>query len=141
MSLKFGSWLIGIGCLMAMAGLGFLPAGFGPHQDPSMMSAGAMLFSAGMVVAASGLYVKSRVWSQSAPASAKSEKKSTRKPCKLCGKQEPVIQCRPHQIQLCADCLSKHFDFRSCSYIPLERPASSKAPAAKPKARAQTTSA
>jgi hypothetical protein len=146
MSLKIGSLLIVVGCLFAVVGLGFLPASFGPHPDASLQSAGAILFSAGMVLAASGLYVKSRVWAQSVPASAKSEKKLGRKTCKQCNKQEAVIQCRPHQVPLCTDCLAKHYDFRSCAYIPLERPAASKPPASKPpatkpQARSQSTTA
>jgi hypothetical protein len=134
--LKIGSWLIGIGCLFAMAGLCFLPAAFGPHPESTMLSAGAMLLSAGMVLAASGFYLKARYLAQGAPATAKVEKKGARKPCKLCSKQEAVIQCRAHQMQLCADCLGKHFDFRSCAYIPIERPAASKA-----RARSQSTGA
>ncbi len=135
--MKIGSWLIGIGCCIAFAGLCFLPAAFGPHPDGSMLSAGAMLFSAGMVLAASGMYVKARYWAQSAPATgAKSDKKGTQKPCKLCSKPDALIFCRAHEMQLCADCLGKHFDFRSCVYIPIERPITSKA-----RARSQSTSA
>ena len=134
--LKIGSWLIGIGCFFAMAGLCFLPAAFGPHPESTMLSAGAMLLSAGMALAASGFYLKARYLAQGAPATAKVEKKGARKPCKLCSKQEAVIQCRAHQMQLCADCLGKHFDFRSCAYIPIERPAASKA-----RARSQSTGA
>jgi hypothetical protein len=135
--LKTGSWLIGIGLLFVMTGLGFLPAAFGAHPDSTLLSAGAMLFSAGMVLAAGGFYVKARYWEQGMPASAKaSDKKAGRKPCKLCSKQEAVIQCRAHQMQLCADCLGKHFDFRSCAYIPIERPVTSKA-----RARSQSTGA
>lgn len=119
-----------------MAGLCFLPAAFGLHPDSTMLSAGAMLFSAGMVVAASGLYVKARYWAQGVPPTAKVEKKGARKVCKLCSKQEAVIQCRAHQMQLCADCLGKHFDFRSCAYIPIERPVTSKA-----RARSQSSGA
>jgi hypothetical protein len=26
-----------------------------------------------------------------------------------------------HQLHLCADCLGKHYDFRSCAYVPSTR--------------------
>ncbi|MFZ3266139.1 MAG: hypothetical protein WA172_19185 [Terriglobales bacterium] len=135
--MKIGSWLIGIGCCFALAGLCFLPAAFGPHPESTMLNAGAMLLSAGMVLAASGMYMKARSWTQSAPAApAKADKKGVRKPCKLCSKQDALIFCRAHEMQLCADCLGKHFDFRSCVYIPIERPAASKA-----RARSQSSGA
>jgi hypothetical protein len=134
--MKIGSWLIGIGFCFALAGLGFLPAAFGAHQDSAMLSAGAMLLSAGMVLAAVGFYVKARHLAEATPATVKPDKKGARKPCKLCSKPEAVIQCRAHQMQLCTDCLGKHFDFRSCAYIPIERPAASKA-----RARSQSSGA
>lgn len=132
MALKIGNWLIGSGCYLAMAGLCFLPAAFGPHRDTSLLSAGAVLFSMGMVLTASGIYVKARHWAQAAPASARHGnarfgKKGGPKVCDLCSKQEAVIQCRVHQLQLCADCLGKHYDFRSCAYVPSTRQGNSKA--------------
>jgi hypothetical protein len=140
--LKIGSWLIGIGCCFALAGLCFLPAGFGLHPDNALLAAGAMLFSMGMVLAASGFYVKARSFSPAKPATGnananiKTDRKGTRKVCTLCSKQEAVIQCRPHEAQLCGQCVSKHYDYKSCTYIPMPRPATTKE-----KARSQATSA
>ncbi len=132
--MKTASWLIGFGCCVALVGLCFLPAAFGSHPDSAMLSAGAMLFSAGMVMAAGGFYVKARYLSPGGVPAPKATKKAAKKVCKMC-KREAVIQCRPHQMPLCADCLGKHFDFRACCYMPLERPAS------ETKARSQTTGA
>ena len=54
MALRISSWIIGLGCLMAAAGLCFLPAAFGVHRDMAVFTAGAMVFSTGMVLAAAG---------------------------------------------------------------------------------------
>lgn len=121
MALKISSWMVGVGCCFAMAGLCFLPAAFGLHPDHSLLSAGGMLFSLGMVVAASGMYVKARYWAELAPALAASDSKRGRKTCDACGKQKAAVQCRVHEVQLCADCLEDHYDFRSCAYAPTVR--------------------
>lgn len=126
MALKIGSWLVGIGCCVVVAGLCFLSAAFGPHPDSSLLSAGAMLFSLGMVLAASGMYVKARHWAELAPAMAGSDIKRGRRLCELCGKQKAAIQCRVHQLQLCANCLEEHYDFRTCAYTPSARQVNAK---------------
>jgi hypothetical protein len=127
MALKIGSWLVAVGCCFAVAGLCFLPAAFGVHPDAAMLSAGAMLFCLGMVLTASGLYLKARHWAEKAPASGGSDAKRGRRICDMCGKHEAAIQCRVHQMQLCADCVGHHYDFRSCAYIPSVRQGNSKA--------------
>lgn len=126
MALKIGSWLVGVGCCFAIAGLCFLPAAFGLHKDIELLTAGGVLFSAGMVLAASGMYVKARHWAQGVPTSARFGKKGVPKICNLCSKHEALIQCRVHQMQLCADCLAKHYDFRTCAYVPSVPQATSK---------------
>jgi len=128
MALKAGTWLIGIGCFFAFAGLCFLPAAFGLHPDSSMLSGGAMVFSTGMVLIAIGVYVKARHWSDVTPAPFSTGNKRGRKiNCDLCGKHDAIIQCRVHQLQLCADCVGEHYDFRSCAYVPSVRSAKAKA--------------
>jgi hypothetical protein len=136
MALKIGSWLVGVGCCFAVVGLCFLPAAFGVHPDSSLLVAGGMLFSLGMVVTASGMYVKARHWAELGSAMAASEKNRGRKLCESCGKQKAAIQCRVHQLQLCANCLEEHYDFRSCAYSPTVRQAN-----AKSKVRSQTSGA
>ena len=125
--LKIGSWLVGFGCFLAAAGLCFLPAAFGTHPDSSMWSAGAMLFCLGTVMVTCGMYVKARHWAALAPANASPDAKRGRKVCEMCAKNEAVIQCRVHQMQLCANCVSAHYDFRSCAYVPSTRQTNSKA--------------
>ena len=129
MAPKIGSWLIGLGCFFAFAGLCFLPAAFGAHPDNAMLGAGAMVFSLGMVLAACGFYIKARYWAAAgAPASSKSSGARSRTvPCDLCAKQDAVIQCRVHQLQLCAGCVAEHYDFRSCVYVPSVRQGTNKA--------------
>ena len=118
MALKIGSWLVGAGCFFAITGLCFLPAAFGLHKDIEVLTAGGVLFSTGMVLAASGMYMKARHWAQGMPIGARLGKKGVPKLCSLCSKHEALIQCRVHKMQLCADCLAKHYDFRECAYVP-----------------------
>ncbi|MGA2003041.1 MAG: hypothetical protein ABSG70_06660 [Terriglobales bacterium] len=119
MALKIGNWLVGLGCFFGFAGLCFLPAAFGLHPDNTLLSAGAMLFCLGMVLASSGMYVKARHLAVLTPPS--SDIKRGRKLCDVCSKQKAVIQCRVHQLQICGDCLEDHYDFRSCAYAPTVR--------------------
>ncbi len=67
MSLKFGSWMIVVGCFFALAGLCFIPAAFDTPRDPAVLGAGAMIFSLGMVLAAAGFYMKARYWAEADP--------------------------------------------------------------------------
>jgi len=36
--------------------------------------------------------------------------------CDLCGTEAPASHCS--QLHLCGDCLTKHYDMRSCAYVP-----------------------
>ncbi len=123
MATKTGTWLIAIGAFIAFVGLCFLPAAFGPQADKNMLAAGAVVLSMGMLLMAAGLYVKARALEAGAePASAASSGKRSRKTsCDHCGQEEPVIQCRVHQLHLCVGCLGTHYDFRSCAYVPSTR--------------------
>ena len=140
MATKSSTWMMAVGAFIAFIGLCFLPAAFGPDSDRTMLGAGAVVISTGMLLIAGGLYVKARALGTVAapaptPASGKRPRKSI---CDRCGLDEPVIQCRVHQLHLCADCLSSHYDFRSCAYVPSTR----RGAPAKPNAAAyaQTTS-
>lgn len=140
MATKSSTWMMAVGAFIAFIGLCFLPAAFGPDSDRTMLGAGAVVIATGMLLMAAGFYVKARTLGTVAapaipPANAKKNRKSI---CDRCGQDEPVIQCRVHQLHLCADCLSNHYDFRSCAYVPSTRrgaPAKSNAAA-----YAQTTS-
>jgi hypothetical protein len=140
MATKSSTWMMAVGALIAFIGLCFLPAAFGPDSDRTMLGAGAVVIATGMLLIAAGFYVKARaLGTVAAPATPPVSGKRNRKSiCDRCAEEEPVIQCRVHQLHLCADCLSKHYDFRSCAYVPsTRRGAPAKANAA---AYVQTTS-
>jgi hypothetical protein len=120
MALKIASWMIGVGCFLTFAGLCFFPAAFFPQRDTPILGAGAMLFSTGMVLAALGLYIKARFWAESESLKARSGK-SKRRICNFCGEQESAVECRVHHLHLCGDCLGKHYDFKTCAYVPSAR--------------------
>jgi hypothetical protein len=121
MTSKVGSWMIAIGCFVAFAGLCALPAALGAQRDTALLSAAAMLFSTGMVMAASGFYMKARHLAESEPSKLRSGGKGRRKVCDLCSHSESAIECRVHHLHICPDCLSKHYDFKSCAYVPATR--------------------
>lgn len=124
MATKIGTWLMATGALIAFVGLCFLPAAFGSGADRTMLGAGAVVVATGILLIAAGFYVKARsLGTEATPVSAPASTKRSRSKssCDQCGQDEPVIQCRVHQIHLCATCLSKHYDFRSCAYVPSTR--------------------
>jgi ribosomal protein S14 len=124
MATKIGNWLMAIGAFIAFVGLCFLPAAFGPGADKTMLGAGAVVVATGILLIAAGFYVKARsLGTEAIPVSAPASTKRGRgkSSCDQCGQDEPIIQCRVHQIHLCATCLSKHYDFRSCAYVPSTR--------------------
>jgi hypothetical protein len=132
MATKIGTWLIGIGCCIAFLGLCALPAAFGPNPDKTLLGAGLAILSTGMMLMAGGLYIKARAFGEKNAGDPVSPPKRNRKAnCDCCGKHEPVIQCRVHQLHLCGNCLGEHYDFRSCAYVPSTRRGTTKAVAHK----------
>ena len=130
MASKTGTWLIGIGCCIAFLGLCALPAAFGPNPDKTLLGVAMTVLSAGMMLVAGGLYLKARSFRVKAVGGDGSQTKRGRKAaCDRCGKNEPAIQCRVHQLHLCSDCLGQHYDFRSCAYVPSTRRSAGKAAA------------
>jgi hypothetical protein len=129
---KAGGLAVILGSLLMLAGLCFLPAAFGEHADPTMLSAGLSLFSFGALTLSSGIYMKARSLQGGLAQSLKPQPKRTRGGCDLCGLEAPAVHCRVHGIHLCADCVSAHYDFRSCAYVPSTR----RSTPAKPLARA-----
>ena len=127
MATKIGAWLIRIGGCIAFLGLcGFL-ASFEPNRDKTLMDAGMMVLSTGMMLVAGGLYIKARAFPDTVTSNPSLIKRSRKANCERCGKNEPVIQCRVHQVHLCGDCLGNHYDFRSCAYVPSTRRSTAKA--------------
>jgi len=125
--MKTSTWLTIAGCFIAFVGLCFLPAAFGPDPDRTMLGAGAVLFSAGLLVIAASLYLKAVALGSPAAANSEAAKRSRKATCDRCAQDEPVIQCRVHQVHLCGDCLAEHYDFRSCAYVPSTRRGTTKA--------------
>ena len=122
MATKTGNWIMAAGALIIFAGLCFLPAAFGPDPDRTMLGGGFVVISIGLLSIAMGFYLKARVLgtaSANPPATAKRNR--SKAICDQCAQEEPVIQCRVHQLHLCANCLSEHYDFRSCAYVPSTR--------------------
>jgi hypothetical protein len=132
MSLRSGTWIIAVGVLMMFLGLCFLPAAFGDSRSGDLLAAGSSLFSLGGMVAACGIYSKARVWKaqvkpEEANSSAPAQARRVRGGCDLCGTEAPVIQCTVHELHLCSNCLSNHYDVRSCAYVPSGRNQAGKA--------------
>jgi hypothetical protein len=129
MATKIGTWLIRIGCGIAFLGLCGFVAAFEPNRDKTLMNAGIMVLSTGMMLLAGGLYVKARTLPEDLARGASPSRRGRKANCDSCGKNEPVIQCRVHQVHLCGDCLSSHYDFRACAYVPSTRRSGTKSAA------------
>lgn len=124
MTIKIGNWLMAVGAFIVLCGFCFLPAAFGQDADRTILGGGFVVISTGLMLIAGGFYVKARTLGANAtPANAPASAKRVRSKsiCDQCAHEEPVIQCRVHQLHLCANCLGKHYDFRSCAYIPSTR--------------------
>lgn len=132
MNSKTGSWLMVAGAFIAFVGLCFLPAAFGRDGDRTMLGGGAVIIAMGLLFISVGFYLKASALHATAPPSAANPPKRSRPKsiCDMCAEVEPVIQCRVHQLHLCADCLNKHYDFRSCAYVPTTRRVNQKSSAA-----------
>lgn len=126
MSQNTGNWLIGAGAAVALLGLCALPAALGEHHDPSILAAAGSLFSLGILTMAGGVYLKASTLNPQTESnsSAREASQTARKQkggCEACQSEAPVIQCTVHRVHLCGNCLSQHYDFRSCAYIPTTR--------------------
>jgi hypothetical protein len=116
------------GALLLFVGLCVLAAGLGRNADPDQLIAGAGCFSMGALMIAAGIYLKARALQSGAPApKEQANPKRSRGGCELCATEQPVIQCKVHQLHLCGTCLAQHYDFRSCAYVPSTRAGSNKA--------------
>ena len=124
---KLSSAVIIFGCAFILLGLSFLPAAFSHEHDPTILGAAICAVSFGFLSIAAGFYMKTRLMQGTAKAGPGTQGKSVRGGCELCGTESPVIHCRVHQLHICGDCVSAHYDFRSCVYIPsTRRPAPAK---------------
>ena len=137
MSSKTSNAIITGGVGMVFFALCFLPAALHADPDPSLLATGATLFSLGILAIAGGIYLKAHALQSLPRPEPPAPKKRVRGGCELCASQEPAIQCKVHQLQLCPTCLANHYDFRSCVYVPAaRRPASKGSKAMAARARA-----
>ncbi len=119
---KLGTWLIVAGSLIGVLGLTILPSALTSGEDKTLLNISVLALSFAMTAIAGGLYLKAKSFpTKAASPETENTKRSRKNSCDSCGKQEPAIQCRVHQLHLCPDCLAKHYDFRSCAYIPSTR--------------------
>ena len=117
-----GNWMIGVGGAAMFLGLCFVPAALGQQSDPALLAAGGCTFSMGALLISAGIYFKARMLQSGVtPAHEPVVARKVRGGCDLCKGDLPVIQCRVHQLHLCANCLGDHYDVRSCAYSPSTR--------------------
>lgn len=120
MSSKLSTALILFGSFLMLLGLCFLPGGLS-NKDQTILGAGIIAISFGSMWIAGGIYIKARAVQAGGGSTAGAEPKVTRGGCDLCGTDSPVIHCRVHQIHICSECVGRHYDFRSCVYVPSTR--------------------
>ncbi len=128
MGQKLSGFVIVIGCLLMVLGLVLLASGLAQRQDDSIAGAGICAFSFGALACAAGMYLKARAVQAGNPLPANNKQQTkTRGGCDLCGTESPAVMCRIHQLHLCPACLSRHYDVRSCIYVPSTRRPAAKA--------------
>jgi ribosomal protein S14 len=129
MSSKFSSSLIFAGVVFAFLGLCVLPAAFGKQPDTATLGLGATIFSLGTLMISAGIYLKARWLQSTTPETPTAQDTRGRSGCELCGTEASVVHCKTHQLELCGNCLARHYDNRSCSYVPRYRANASKSTA------------
>jgi len=120
MSSKIGNGIIALGAVGFCIGLICIPAALVDNKDASVLAFGAGLFSMGALLISVGMYAKAKALAAAPREEAPSPRK-LRGGCEICRGDVPVIACKVHNVQLCAACLTEHYDFRSCAYVPATR--------------------
>jgi hypothetical protein len=126
MSSKTGGWLILLGVFVALGGLITLPAATRSGADRNLLGAGMSVFAMGVLMIAIGIYFKAKDLPSSGKPGKPLEETEKKGGCERCHSKPPAVQCKVHQIHLCDNCLSDHYDFRSCVYVPSTRRATPK---------------
>jgi hypothetical protein len=121
MTKKLSVVLIVIGSLLMLVGLTFLASGLAQSQDESISGAGMLAFALGALTCSTGIYLKARAAQAALPKTESKPQQKARGGCDLCGTETPAVMCRVHQLHLCPACLAKHYDTRSCIYVPSTR--------------------
>lgn len=130
MGSKLSSFAIIAGCFLILLGLSLLPAAFS-NKDQTILGAGICCVAFGAMCISGGLYLKAKSLQKVAAAGGPKPQTSARGGCDLCGTDSPVINCRVHQIHICGECVGRHYDFRSCVYVPSTRRSAPAKPAAR----------
>src|ERR1051325_7491615 len=123
MQSKTGNLMMVHGAVIAVIGLIVIPAGMGQDSaDHNLVGVGAAVFAMGALLAAIGIYLKSKALQSTSPKITEAAaNRPIRGGCDRCQKEVPVIHCKVHQQHLCGACLAEHYDFRSCVYAPSTR--------------------
>lgn len=132
MGRKIGSFALISGALLMLVALALVPAALSQRNDQTILGAGICSMAFGAFLAAAGFYVKARSIQAATPAGIAPVQPKQRGGCDLCKSEAPAVLCRFHNLHICGDCLSDHYDFRSCVYVPSTRRSAS----GKPNARA-----
>jgi hypothetical protein len=119
--------MIAGGGLMIVPALFCLAAAMGGQSDTNVLSVAGAFFSSGMLIISTGVYFKARVLQTDRKGESATTNRRVRGGCDLCAGETPVVQCKVHQLHLCANCLVIHYDFRSCAYAPTTRRATARA--------------
>ena len=118
---KLGSFALIAGGFLLLLGVSLVPAALAQHQqDETILGAGICAIAFGALSCAAGFYVKARALQSGNKAGMVAPRKSAGG-CDLCRAETPVIHCRVHHLHICANCLTDHYDFRACVYIPSTR--------------------
>jgi hypothetical protein len=122
MGRKLSTTMIVGGTLLILAGLTFLAASISQKQDESVSGLGICAFALGALLCSTGIYLKARTVQAETPDSINTKPQpKQRGGCDLCGTEVPAVMCRVHQLQLCPNCLARHYDTRSCIFSPSTR--------------------
>jgi hypothetical protein len=130
MGQKFGSFALVSGCSLMLIGLALVPAALAQHEDETILGGAICAFAFGAFAAAAGFYLKARMLNGTAPRGVATPQKQ-RGGCEVCKSEAPVIHCRVHNLHMCGNCLPRHYDFRSCVYVPSTRRSNPLKPAAR----------
>jgi hypothetical protein len=113
--------MFGLGAVLLLVGLAFVPAGMGPDGDPTVRAGGMGIFSFGALLVGLGFYLKARHVQAAITPEKKVATGPTTPACEACEENPQVILCTTHKAALCASCMHTHFDPRSCVFIPVSR--------------------
>lgn len=111
---------IALGSVLAVTGVVFFLALFGPGQSETIRSIGSACFALGVLIAAGGVYLQARQI-QSKFQTPTSKMKKTDRLCAVCNQEPALVFCRVHVLRLCLVCFEKHDDGSKCSYVPAKR--------------------